>query len=82
MVIASFFQSLGKAAQALIIITTKQFLLLIPAIYILPKFFGLYGVWLAMPVADSLSISIAVIFMLCEIRIFNRKAAGEALGSS
>jgi Na+-driven multidrug efflux pump len=82
MVIASFFQSLGKAAQALIIITTKQFLLLIPAIYILPKFFGLYGVWLAMPVADFLSISIAVIFMLCEIRIFNRKAAGEALGSS
>jgi hypothetical protein len=35
-----------------------------------------------MPVADFLSISIAVIFMLCEIRIFNRKAAGEALGSS
>jgi len=82
MVIASFFQSLGKAAQALIIITTKQFLLLIPAIYILPKFFGLYGVWLAMPFADFLSISIAVIFMLCEIRIFNRKAAGEVLGSS
>jgi Na+-driven multidrug efflux pump len=82
MVIASFFQSLGKAVQALIIITTKQFLFLIPAIYILPKFFGLNGVWMAMPFADFLSISIAIILMLFEIRIFNRKSTGEALESS
>jgi hypothetical protein len=37
---------------------------------------------MAMPVADFLSISIAVIFMLFEIRIFNRKASREVLESS
>jgi Na+-driven multidrug efflux pump len=77
MVSASFFQSIGKAVQALIIITTKQFLFLIPAIYILPKFFGLDGVWMAMPVADFLSITIAGIFIFYEFRIFNRKTAQE-----
>ncbi len=75
MVSGSFFQSLGKALQAILIILTKQFLFLIPAIYILPKFFGLLGVWLAMPVADLLSLSIAGIFVLFEIRIFNRETA-------
>ncbi len=79
MVSASFFQSLGKAIQALVIITTKQFLLLIPAIYILPRFFGLNGVWMAMPVADFLSITIAGILIFYEFRIFNRKAAQEVL---
>ncbi len=75
MVSGSFFQSLGKPLQAILIILTKQFLFLIPAIYILPKFFGLLGVWLAMPVADLLSLSIAGIFVLFEIRIFNRETA-------
>lgn len=79
MVSASFFQSLGKAIQSLLIISTKQFLLLIPAIYILPKIFGLNGVWLAMPAADFLSLSIAGIFIFSEMRIFNRKATQEAL---
>jgi putative MATE family efflux protein len=79
MVSASFFQSLGKAIQALLIISTKQFLFLIPAIYILPKFLSLNGVWLAMPVADFLSISIVAIFIFYEMRIFNRKVAQEAL---
>ncbi len=79
MVITSFFQSLGKPVQAILVITTKQFLFLIPAIYILPKFFDLNGVWMAMPVADFLSITIAVIFMLYEIRLFNRKAIREAV---
>jgi len=79
MVSASFFQSLGKPIQSLVIISTKQFLLLIPAIYILPKFFGLNGVWLAMPVADFLSIAVAIVFIFYEIRIFNRKVAKDAL---
>ncbi len=82
MVSASFFQSLGKAIQSLLIILTKQFLFLVPAIYILPKIFGLNGVWLAMPTADFLSLSIAAIFIFYEIRIFNRKVADEALESS
>lgn len=79
MVSASFFQSLGKPVQSLLITSTKQFLFLIPAIYLLPKYFGLNGIWLAMPVADFLSISIAVIFIFYELRIFNRMANREAM---
>jgi putative MATE family efflux protein len=79
MVSASFFQSLGKAVQSLLIILTKQFLFLIPAIYLLPKILGLNGVWLAMPVADFLSLSIAGIFIFYEMKTFNRKAALEVL---
>ncbi len=79
MVSASFFQSLGKAVQSLLIILTKQFLFLVPAIYLLPKIFGLNGVWLAMPAADFLSLSIAGIFIFYEMKTFNRKVALEVL---
>ncbi len=79
MVSACFFQSLGKPVQSLLITSTKQFLFLIPAIYLLPKFFGLNGIWLAMPFADFLSLFIAGIFILYEMRIFNREANREAL---
>jgi len=79
MVSASFFQSLGKAIQSLLIILTKQFLFLIPAIYLLPKIFGLNGVWLAMPAADFLSLSIAGIFIFYQMKTFNRKVALEIL---
>lgn len=79
MVSASFFQSLGKPVQSILITSTKQFLFLIPAIYLLPKIFGLNGIWMAMPVADILSISIAAIFIFYELRIFNRMASMEAM---
>jgi Na+-driven multidrug efflux pump len=38
--------------------------------------FGLTGVWLAVPVADFLSISITGIWMFREIRSFNKAILG------
>ena len=51
-VTSSFFQSIGRAKISIILSHTRQVLLLIPALLILPHFFGLNGVWLSAPVAD------------------------------
>ena len=49
---AGYFQAVGKPAQAMFLTLSRQVLLLIPAVLILPYFFGLRGVWMSLPVAD------------------------------
>jgi len=55
MVTTNFFQALGKARISVFLSLCRQVLVLIPALLILPHFWGLYGVWLSAPVSDFIS---------------------------
>ena len=52
---ASYFQAIGKAVPALLLSLTKQGFFLIPLILILPTYLGVFGVWIAFPIADVLA---------------------------
>ena len=47
-----FFQGLGRARLSLLLTLSRQFLMLIPAILVLPKFWGIKGVWACFPALD------------------------------
>lgn len=49
---ANFFQAIGKAKSAMLLTLTRQLILLIPALLILPHFYGLQGILYAAPCAD------------------------------
>ena len=49
---ANYFQAVGQANKSLFLNIFKQIGLFIPMIIILPKYFGLNGVWFAAPVSD------------------------------
>lgn len=68
MVISSFFQCIGKAIKAFFLSMTRQFIVLIPALYILPSFFGLNGIWYSVPLSDTLSTILAIIMFLIQIK--------------
>ncbi len=55
MVTSNFFQSIGKPGKAIYLSLTRQVLFLLPALLILPSFFGVKGVWMSMPTADLLA---------------------------
>ena len=55
MVSSNFFQSIGKPGKAIYMSLSRQVIFLIPAILILPQYFGIYGVWISFPVADTLA---------------------------
>ncbi len=55
----AFFQATNKPLKALILSLSRQVLLLIPAVLILPLFYELEGVFIATPVADFVSIILA-----------------------
>jgi len=65
---AGYFMASGKPVKAIILGLSRQFLILIPALYLLPIFWGLDGVWNAQPVADGLSFVITAWFFLHDIR--------------
>ena len=52
---AAYFQAAGKAIPALLLTLTKQGFFLIPLILVLPNYYGIFGVWIAFPIADILS---------------------------
>jgi putative MATE family efflux protein len=54
-VVSNFFQSIGKAKLSIFLSLTRQFIFFIPALFILPPFFGLEGAWAVMPLSDGLS---------------------------
>lgn len=60
-VISNFFQSIGKARLSIFLSLTRQFIFLIPALFILPSIFGLNGAWAVMPVSDALSSVVSAI---------------------
>ncbi len=72
-VITNFFQSIGKAKISILLSLTRQFLFLVPCLFILPPVFGLSGVWSAMPVSDGLASIVAAATILYYIRRFKRK---------
>ena len=54
-VASNFFQSVGKAKYAMFATLFRQVILLIPFLFLFPVFFGINGIWLAFPVADTIS---------------------------
>jgi putative MATE family efflux protein len=77
---ASYFQAVGKPKHALLLGLSRQVLLLIPAILILPRFFGLDGVWAALPIADFCSSVLTGTWLAWELRHL-RERHGRAGGS-
>ncbi len=63
-----FFQAIGKSIKSGILSISRQIVLLIPAMLILSKIFGLMGVLYGGPVADGLAFVLAVIFLIKEVR--------------
>lgn len=62
-VTSNFFQSIGRAHIATVMTLMRQVIFLIPLLFILPRFFGLNGVWMCAPVSDLLN-AIFVFYLL------------------
>lgn len=65
---ASYFQAVGKPREALLLMLSRQVLMLIPAMLILPHYFGLNGVWAALPCADGCSSIASGLWLWFELR--------------
>lgn len=74
---SNYFQAVGKPRHALLLGLSRQVFLLIPAILILPHFFGLEGVWLAIPTADFCSSVLTGGWLWAELRHLRRRLPAQ-----
>jgi putative MATE family efflux protein len=74
---AAYFQYIGKPRTSIFLTVSRQVLLLIPCILILPRFFQLDGILYAGPVSDIASTALTAAFILYEIRRLNKPIHAE-----
>ena len=70
-------QSIGKGVKATVLASARNGLFFIPAILILPLFFGLTGVEIAQTVADICSFALSLPLGISELRKMKRDADGD-----
>lgn len=61
---SNYFQSIGKAKKAVFFTLLRQVIILLPMILLMGKINGVYGVWQAEPISDTIS------FIICSIAIY------------
>ncbi len=73
LVTTNFFQSIGKVNKSIFLSLTRQVLLLIPLLLILPLFIGEKGVWYSMPISDVIAAILTVIMLVIQFREWKRE---------
>lgn len=67
-VTTSALQGLGKARIALFMALFRHALLMFVPMLVLPRFFGIWGIWMSFPVGDVLGCAMSIIFLRWLIR--------------
>lgn len=73
MVITNFFQSIGKAKISMFLSLSRQMLFLLPLLITLPLWFGVDGIWWAMPISDTIAALVTLVLMATYMKKFRRK---------
>lgn len=79
---SNFFQAIGKAKISMFLGLSRQVIVLIPLLIILPHIFKLNGVWMAVPISDFTASLITAAFLFIEVKRLNRKDNGNLEESS
>lgn len=74
-VTVGFLMALGKARKAILLSLSRQLLCLVPLLIFLPPRFGADGVWVSMPIADTVSLVAAAFMAAHQLRLLKRGAA-------
>ena len=64
----NFFQSIGRVSKSILLGLSRQVLLLIPLLILLPGIWDFDGVWLSFPIADFCAAAITAVLIILEFK--------------
>lgn len=79
---AAYFQALGQSLSGLLMTISRQMILLVPLLLILPSVYGTDGIWLSFPLANGLIALFTVTIFIPVLRTLGRKEAAIPLPGS
>lgn len=79
-VVTNFFQSIGKVKISIFLSLSRQVIFLLPLLFIIPNIWGLDGVWLAMPISDTISMVVTALVLYRSRSLFRTSHAGTKEG--
>lgn len=79
---SNFFQAIGKAKVSMFLALSRQVIILIPMLLILPGIFKLNGVWMAGPISDFISSILTLIFLMLEVKKLKLEDTSELSSQS
>lgn len=79
---STYFQALGRGVYSLIVTLLRQMIIILPAAYILSRFFGVTGVWMAYPIAEVFSLTCSISLFVHLYRTVVRPMAEASQDSS
>ena len=62
--IIGYYQSIERVGRAMFITALRGMVFIVPAFLILPSMLGVRGIWLAMPVAEVLTLAVVLLMLL------------------
>lgn len=62
--IIGYYQSIERVGRAMFITALRGMIFIVPAFLLLPSMLGIRGIWLAMPVAEVLTLAVVLIMLL------------------
>ena len=69
-------QTIGKSVRASILAMARQGLFFIPAVLVLPRLFGLFGLQISQAVADVITFAVAIPLQMSVFREMDAELAG------
>ncbi len=74
---SNYFQATGQPKYAMLLSMSRQVLILIPMLLILPNVFGLLGIWMAAPISDSLSTLLTAFLLKRDLKKLDKQIAEQ-----
>ena len=74
---STFFQSIGKARISTILSLSRQVIFYIPALFILPSYMGVDGVWYSAPLSDLAFVITATILLFIHLPKLEKQNIGQ-----
>ncbi|WP_244835063.1 MATE family efflux transporter [Clostridium sp. BJN0001] len=71
-IMITFFQSIGSAKNAGILVLFRQIIIFVPLIIILPRIFGVSAVWFTQPLVDLMVILLGFVLLIKEYNKMNK----------
>jgi Na+-driven multidrug efflux pump len=79
-VAAGYYQAIGNARMAIILTLIRQAVVFLPMLLLMPYFFGLDGVWLAIPITDFAALLLTLVLLMRELPKLRKRS--QELGIS